>query len=593
MEYYGRSAEAMRLLHGRNFRDALVALRRLLHETHVSDVEYDDWLRGAADAYLQLEDPLGAGHIYLYLHYFDLAKSAFSRAAAPLDLAMALECQGSFVEAAELFQANRRPVQAAVNFEKGKRFQQARLLMEGVVELTRERGDPYAQALALLNLVHLKKLSGEPISASRAQIIEALRLLEVVADERESVSKLDEALDCYHLIAQVGQEQRAFENLSEGYLNAIRIHRSRGRLLTALRYYAGIASIGVEWGEAHAVATMLREASDAVRKAGTLYANYYLNGAAHAWVRAAEHNMAHNGPPEMSENALLAALDCVNQLNDAKGVSDCYAKLASLTLPEERLVRYRQLHAEAQSERRTMAPIYPPSELLRRPIRLLPLWRDDLVEWELGDDRRAIVKRIVWDLGYHDTVRRKALNLVLFALSRANDAASYQAESIELARVFAHLQPKLALRGLKSLLADPVAEVRAEAVRSAGIANNVAGLSIVEEALRDPDAGVRRAALEALGKHSYPEALDPLKRIYESFGEAEVQRVALAAIGKVRSFEAAEFIFRVFCAGRPEHVQAVAQQALSGALHPEWKEIFKSRLATETPEVKARARFLA
>src|SRR5678810_879351 len=51
--------------------------RELVAQTHVIDYEYDDWLRRLAELYRQLGRRREAGFVYLYLHYFDMARGHF------------------------------------------------------------------------------------------------------------------------------------------------------------------------------------------------------------------------------------------------------------------------------------------------------------------------------------------------------------------------------------------------------------------------------------------------------------------------------------------------------------------------------------
>jgi hypothetical protein len=49
--------------------------RELIGQTHVINYEYDDWLRRLGEIYRQLGRQREAAFVYLYLHYFDLARS--------------------------------------------------------------------------------------------------------------------------------------------------------------------------------------------------------------------------------------------------------------------------------------------------------------------------------------------------------------------------------------------------------------------------------------------------------------------------------------------------------------------------------------
>src|SRR5215470_6601914 len=61
--HHGRAGEAERVW------------RQLLAKHHVIDIEYDDWLRGAADCYRALRRHREVGLIYLFLHYFEQARA--------------------------------------------------------------------------------------------------------------------------------------------------------------------------------------------------------------------------------------------------------------------------------------------------------------------------------------------------------------------------------------------------------------------------------------------------------------------------------------------------------------------------------------
>lgn len=593
MDYQVRASDALKLFYARRYREAIPALRRLLHETYVTDFEYDDWLRALADCQKSIGEPLPAGYIYLYLHYFDMALTCFEEANSPLDLALCHESRGSYKEAARLYLAEHKLVRGAVNLENLGQHDKAQPVWERLLSSMDPEHEPYAYALAQLNWVHCIKAQGETGPPMRKGLIEALTLLEGLADEREQSGMIDEALDCYHLMVQIGLEQRAFENLSEGYINAIRLLQERGRMLTALRYYAGIGETGTLWGESHAVATLYREAAEAVTRAGMLYGGYYLRQAAEAWVQVAHHNIELGAPAELTENALLAALDCFNQLNDDANVFRSYEMLSGLPLDENKIHRYTRLSKQASKERRIPVEVYPPSEILLRAPRIPPLWREDLLEWESGDDSITMLTQVVWDLNYHDTVRRKALNLVLFHLDvRDTEGGQDRRLLLEVARALAHMKPKVAFRGLKRLIQHSDPEIRGEAVRSAGHTSHPSGLMLIEQALDDHDATVKQAAMEALSRHGYPEAFDALKRILEAHEDQDIQKQVVTTMGKVRAFEAAEYLYRIIASGHPQHLQSQVRNSLNAILTPDWRRIFRNRVGSESDAVQGRFDFL-
>ena len=63
---------------------------------------------------------------------------------------------------------------------------------------------------------------------------------------------------CYQLLARIGSEAGAFENVAEGYLNSVRILRNDGLKLDALRLYEALVTLARRAGEHHAAAGILR-----------------------------------------------------------------------------------------------------------------------------------------------------------------------------------------------------------------------------------------------------------------------------------------------------------------------------------------------
>ena len=100
---------------GGRIKDAERAYRELLGQTHVVDYEYDDWLRALAELYRQLGRARDAGHIYLYLHYFDLAKASFGD--EPALRGRLAEVEKRWAEAAAAYEQARLPVHGAVAWE--------------------------------------------------------------------------------------------------------------------------------------------------------------------------------------------------------------------------------------------------------------------------------------------------------------------------------------------------------------------------------------------------------------------------------------------------------------------------------------------
>ena len=119
--------------------DAERHYRDLIGQTHVINYEYDDWLRRLGEIYRHLGRAREAAFVYLYLHYFDMARTqlvgesrgaAGTSAPAPIHDTGALrarlaEIEKKWSDAAQLYQQAKLPVHAAVAFERAKQYPEA------------------------------------------------------------------------------------------------------------------------------------------------------------------------------------------------------------------------------------------------------------------------------------------------------------------------------------------------------------------------------------------------------------------------------------------------------------------------------------
>ena len=217
-----------------------------------------------------------------------------------------------------------------------------------------------------------------------------------MADEFETRGELERAFDCYSVLLRLGKDTGSFENVAEGYLNAIRIVARRGGCYRCIQYHDDFLSYAVEKGEWHAAAMAARQAADYSLRAGLPYDRHYLTRAIEAWTRAAHENVSAGGPVDLSANALHAAIDAATSLGDMESCGRFYAELAELPLADKRRSRYRALaqrYARCRSSRGRPSVTFP--EYLRRPDTYQDIWRQDLVEWELGGDPTAVLVRLV------------------------------------------------------------------------------------------------------------------------------------------------------------------------------------------------------
>src|SRR5947208_5235716 len=138
-------AEAM-VQQGR-WADAERHYRELIGQTHVINYEYDDWLRRLGEIYRHLGRTREAAFVYLYLHYFDMARGQLSGDEHVGLRARLAEIEKKWSEAAQLYQQAKLPVHAAVSFERAKQYPEAIAAWKSLVHHPGLANRPYEVAL--------------------------------------------------------------------------------------------------------------------------------------------------------------------------------------------------------------------------------------------------------------------------------------------------------------------------------------------------------------------------------------------------------------------------------------------------------------
>ena len=552
MVQQGRWAEAER-----HYRD-------LIGQTHVINYEYDDWLRRLGEIYRHLGRAREAAFVYLYLHYFDMARAQLGgEARATQDpgattgdtgalRARLAEIEKKWSEAAQLYQQARLPVHAAVAFERAKQYPDAiaawksLLHHPGVAGLSGPGSRPYEAALVHFNY-GLAAVRLDPASAeARRALIESQRKLEQVADDFEQVGELERAFDCFQILLKLGKESSQFENLAEGYVNCIRVLRDDNLKFYVLQYYEDFIKLALERGELHAAATLYQEAAAFAARAGLPYDRHYQHKSAMTWMRCADKFVETGVPVQMIENALLAAASQHSAVGDYPAVRECFDRLASLELPDRAKKRFSTI---AQRYRGLAAP---PVELpglpdyLKQQHAYADIWFVDLLEWEMDGDPYAVAASIVGDLRYPNGIRRRALVVLLtLADAQTRKAAGETETLVHVAELLGELQSYAALSPLEKLFGSGDAVIRRSAVRALRFLYFKRSFVIVRKALADGDAQVREAALVAIAGLHFPHAFNPLARIYRESNDPRVRAAALQSIGKIQTVEAGEFLVMV------------------------------------------------
>jgi hypothetical protein len=567
--------------------DAERHYRELIAQTHVINYEYDDWLRRLGEIYRHLGRPREAAFVYLYLHYFDMARAQLAGDAHVALRARLAETEKKWSEAAQLYQEAKLPVHAAVSFEKAKQYPEATAAWRALLHHPELGQRPYEAALVHFNYgLAAVKLDAASAEARRA-LIESQRKLEQVADDFEQVGELERAFDCFQILLKLGKESSQFENLAEGYVNCIRVLREDNLKFYVLQYYEDFIKLALERAELHAAATLYQEAAAFAARAGLPYDRHYQHKSALTWVRCADKFLETGVPVQMVENALLAAASQHSAVGDYPAVRDCFARLAGLELPDRAKKRFESI---AQRYKGLAAP---PVELpglpdyLKQQQAYADIWFVDLLEWEMAGDAFAVATSIVGDLRYPNGIRRRALVVLLtLADAQTRNAEGETATLVAVADLLGQLQSYAALSPLEKLYASQDPTIRREAVRALRFLYFKRSFVIVRKALGDPDAQVREAALVALGGLHFPHAFNPLARIYRESNDPRVRTAALQSIGKIQSVEAGEFLVMVL---RQEggDLRAAATAALAGMDNADVLPILRQHHEIETnPQVR-------
>ncbi|MGE0550802.1 MAG: HEAT repeat domain-containing protein [Kofleriaceae bacterium] len=520
--------------------------RELIGQTHVINYEYDDWLRALGDIYKHLGRAREAAFIYLYLHYFDMARAQLVSDEHVALRARLAEIDKKWSEAASLYQQAQLPVHAAVAFERAKQYTDATAAWRSLVHHSGLGQRPYELALVHFNY-GLAAVRLDPTSAeARRALIESQRKLEQVADDFEQVGELERAFDCFQILLKLGKESAQFENLAEGYVNCIRVLRDDNLKFYVLQYYEDFIKLALERGELHAAATLYQEAAAFAARAGLPYDRHYQHKSALTWMKCADKFAETGVPVQMTENALLAAASQHSAVGDYPSVRECFERLAGLELPDRAKKRFAAI---AQRYRGLAAP---PVELpglpdyLKQQHAYADIWFVDLLEWEMEGDAFAVAASIVGDLRYPNGIRRRALVVLLtLADAQARNQANDTETLVHVSELLGELQSYAALSPLEKLFTTGDAVVRRAAVRALRFLYFKRSFVIVRKALVDPDAQVREAALVAIGGLHFPHAFNPLARIYRESNDPRVRITALQSIGKIQTVEAGEFLVMV------------------------------------------------
>jgi tetratricopeptide (TPR) repeat protein len=577
------AAEAQTALGRRDFGRAFALYRHLLGYDHVVDYEYDDWLRGAAEALRNLGQSRLASFVYVYLQYFPQALQLLPPGDdTAFDVARIHELSGDHSRAAEMYAARRAWVHAGIAWEHARDLVRARGAWETILQSGLLSHDKYLEALCRVNLgLVLDKVGDAP--ESRKHLARASTLLEEAADAFEASRERARAFDCFQTLLRLGKELQAYENIAEGYLNSIRVLKEDNLRSYVLEFYEDFQKLSLEREEYHAAATLFREAADYAARTNQPYDGYYLLRAGETWWKVAEHGGRLGSPPELLENALLAAIDAFNALGDFARVRETFTRLAALDLSPARKQSYARKVARYADVATAPLEVFSFPDYLRRSQSYIDVWYADLVEWELDGDPERVAAAMIGNPRHPDLIRRRALSLLLARAEAGRTPADDPRLKCQMAEQLGRLTSYDVLRPLEKLFGDEDQRVRTAVVQAARQLPFKRTYDLIRRALGDDNERVREKAMESMRELHFVHAFEPLVRIYREFAGADVKAAALRTIGKIETTEAAELVLEALRQEGPE-LRRVAAEVLAGYRTPEIVELVRGYAAADRSE---------
>lgn len=574
--------------------DALRYLRELITSVDRIDFEYEEWLRATAEALRALGQLRDAEACWAYLGKTEVPRpGTLERVRVDLENKAAdlqgvrlfgiyLSRAGHHREAAAWFEVAQMPIHRAIELERAGLDSEAAELWRAMIDgrgadLFADR--PYEQALARINFgLCLHRLGSD---RARQALAEATTAVEEVADRFETEGLRERAFDCYQLLARIGLETGAFENVAEGYLNSVRILRDDALKLDALRLYEAFVTLARRAGEHHAVAEILREAADYCSRAGLPYGDDLRLRAGEAWVKAAEEAALHGHPAQIVENAYLAAAEAYVSVRAFRQAAEVYARVAQLDIKGRE--RYRRLLLRLGKNPEDAPRPAPVPEFLKRLPDYEEVWYVDLAEFELEGDPALIAAGVMADRRFPDYVRRHALLLVLELGAGGFDlpgrpprspAADRPRSRVDIVRRLKGIRAYPVIAALERMYATGDVDVRREVAEALGALRFKRSFSTLTKALRSDELEVRKKAAEAISNLYFAHAFDRLRRIFEArdLPDPENARTAaVRAIGRINTVEALDFLCDRLREGEEnyiKHVLPAISELTNGDLAP-------------------------
>jgi tetratricopeptide (TPR) repeat protein len=583
-------------MRGGRWAEALSHLRELITVVDRIDFEYEEWLRATAETLRALGQHRDAEACWAYLGKTEAPhRTAIERLRVEIETGAAdlqaiklfgiyLSRAGHHREAASWFELAHMPVHRAIELERAGLDSEAADLWATMIDgrgadLLADR--PYEQALARINYgLCLHRLHSP---RGRQALAEATTAVEEVADRFETEGLRERAFDCYQLLARIGLQTNAFENVAEGYLNSVRILRDDGLKLDALRLYEAFVTLAKRAGEYHAVAGILREAADYCARAGLPYGDDLRLRAGEAWVKAGDDASAHGHPAQIVENAYLAAAESYVSVRAFRAAADVYNRVATLDIKGRE--RYRRLLARLGKHPEDAPRPVPVPEFLKRLPDYEEVWYVDLAEWELEGDPALVAAGVMADRRFPDYVRRHALLLVL----DLGGPGGRTRPRVEIVRNLKRIRAYPVIAALERLYATGDVVVRREVADALGSLRFKRSFSTLSKALRSDDLDIRSKAAASISNLYFPHAFDRLRRIFEARDLPDAQdarTAAVRAIGRINTVEALDFLCDRLREGDADYVRHVIP-AISELSNPDLGPYIRQQIDLVPPQYRS------
>jgi HEAT repeat protein len=506
--------------------------------------------------------------------------------------------RGLYAQAADEYESAGLVAQAAIARERGGDFERARALWSRLAQVLSGSGnDLYAAGLARFNLARTSLRTGDA-RAAREAVVAAVHLLEEAADRYETIGQRERAFDCFQVLIAIGRESQTFEHVLEGYVNVIRILCEDHLRYYALQSYEEAVAAAEKQGEVSAAATLAREMAAYARKQGMdSVAAFGTLTQARLWQQMALLNAQRGAPPELSENALLAAVIAYGEAGQYARVGVVYRGLADLPLEAARKGHYARASARYEGAQNLASDAAPLPAHLRHDVGFPEVWHVDLVEWEQRGSAAEAAGDVVLDASsWSEVTRRRAMLARLTALSVEAADKQGRAAGVDLDELHARLAGDLAyielytiLSPLERLLQSDEPRVRVAVVRALSRFLYKRTFISLRQALADDEPEVVREAARALEELRFPHAFDPLARIYRETQSSAVRSSVVKALAKIDTLEAAEMLLGVLEHDGPAE-RAAAADALKRARGTKFVDLARSASSRLAPAAQAAVR---